>query len=117
MVDQDPQSPEVRVFMTEKEALFYEWDCGVSQQGSSFEGNLWANVPTAKAFSQDGVRPSGYLMDEADPDDVEVVYSKEVLANSKTEVLEVKSNVESHPGEGMLIKNPKSSVKTEDVKL
>ena len=55
-------------------------------------------------------------MDEVDPDDVEVVYSKEVLANSKNEVLEVKSNVESHPGEGMLIKNPKSSVKTEDVK-
>ena len=33
------------------------------------------------------------------------------------EVLEAESDAESHPGEGMLIKNPKSSVKTEDVKL
>ena len=30
MVDQDPLSPEVRVFMTEEEALLYEWDCGDS---------------------------------------------------------------------------------------
>ena len=116
-VDQDPPYPEVRVFMTEKEALFYEWDCGVSQQESSSKGNLWSNVPSARALSQDDAGPSGHHVDEVDSDDIEVVYSKEALANTKTEVLEVESDVESHPGEGMLLKNPRSSVKTEDIKL
>ena len=31
MVAQEPLSPDVRVFMTEEEALFYEWECGDSQ--------------------------------------------------------------------------------------
>ena len=34
-----------------------------------------------------------------------------------TEAVEAKFDAESHPSEGMLIKNPKSSVMTEDVKL
>ena len=34
-----------------------------------------------------------------------------------TEAVEAESDVESYPGEGMLIKNPKSSVVTEDVRL
>ena len=32
-------------------------------------------------------------------------------------MLEVESDAESHPGEGMLLKNPRKSVKTEDIKL
>ena len=39
MVDQYPLSPEVRVFMMEKEALWYEFGHGASQQGSSSERN------------------------------------------------------------------------------
>ena len=34
-----------------------------------------------------------------------------------TEVLETKFNAGSHPGEGMLLKNLRSSVKTENIKL
>ena len=117
MVDQDPTSPEVRVSMTEMEALFYEFDCGVSQYGSSSKGNIWANVLSAWALSQDDAKPSGRYVDKVDSDDIEVVYSEEALANTETEVLEVESDVESHLGEGMLLKNPRSSVKTEDIKL
>ena len=32
-------------------------------------------------------------------------------------MLSVESDAESHPGEGMLLKNPRSSVKAEDIKL
>ena len=32
-------SPEVRVFMTEEEVLWHEFEHGFSQQGSSSEGN------------------------------------------------------------------------------
>ena len=51
MVGQDPLSPEVRVFMTEEEALWYEFKHVDSQQGSSFEGNLLTSVPSARALS------------------------------------------------------------------
>ena len=34
-----------------------------------------------------------------------------------TEALEAESDTGSHLGEGMLLKNPRSSVKTEDIKL
>ena len=70
-------SPEVRVFMTEKEVLWYEFEHGFSQQGSSLEGNLWADVPSARALSQAGAEPSGQETDEVDSDNVEVVDSKE----------------------------------------
>ena len=40
MVDQYPLLPEVRLFMTEEEALWYEFEHVDSQQGSSSEGNL-----------------------------------------------------------------------------
>ena len=40
-------SPEVRVFMIEQEVLWYEFEHGFSQQGSSSEGNPFANVPSA----------------------------------------------------------------------
>ena len=56
-------------------------------------------------------------MDEVDSNDVEVIYFEEALTNTETAVLEVESDVESHPGEGMLLKNPRLSVKTEDIKL
>ena len=52
-------SPEVRVFMTEEEVLWHELEHGVSQQGSSSEGNPWADVPSARALSQSKAEPSG----------------------------------------------------------
>ena len=53
MMDQDPLSPEVRVVVTEEEALWYEFGHADSQQGSSSEGNVLTTVLTARALSQD----------------------------------------------------------------
>ena len=39
MSEGEGSSLNVRVFMTEKEALWYEFEHGFSQQGSSSEGN------------------------------------------------------------------------------
>ena len=51
-------SSEVRVFMTEHEALWYEFEHGFSQQGSSSEGNSFADVLSGRALSQTGAGPS-----------------------------------------------------------
>ena len=51
MSDGESSSPEVRVFMTEKEALWHEFEHGVSQQESSPEGNFWADVPSVRTLS------------------------------------------------------------------
>ena len=101
--------------MSEQEALWHEFEHGFSQQGSSSEGNPWADIPTGRALSQSGAGPSGRVSDEVDSDDEDVVCSDEspVLAT----VTEGWSEAESHPGEGMLLKNPRSSVVAEDIKL
>ena len=72
---------------------------------------------SARALSQEGAGPSGRPQDDVDFDDIEVVHSTEAPYNTETEVLEVESNAESHPGEGMLLKNLRSTMKTKDIKL
>ena len=52
MSNSKSSSPEVRVFMTEEEVLWHELEHGVSQQGSSSEGNPFADIPSARAMSQ-----------------------------------------------------------------
>ena len=52
-------SPEVRVFLTEQEALWYKFEHNFSHQGSSLEGNPWVDVPSGRALSQARARPSG----------------------------------------------------------
>ena len=74
-------------------------------------------MPNARALSQTRAGPSGRDTDEVDSDDVEVVYSEKAPDIATTEVLEAKSDTGSHPGEGMLLTNPRSSVVTEDIKL
>ena len=59
MSEGESSSPEVRVFMTEEEVLWHEFEHGVSQEGSSPGGNDWANVPSARALSHAGAGPSG----------------------------------------------------------
>ena len=59
MSEEEGSSPNVRVFMTENEALWYEFEHGFSQQGSSSEGNPWVDVPSARALSQAEAGPSG----------------------------------------------------------
>ena len=75
------------------------------------------DAPSARVLSQTRARPSGRDTEEVNSDDIEVVYSKEVPEVATTEVLEAESDVGSHPGEGMLLKNPRSSVATEDIRL
>ena len=53
MAGEQLSSLSVRVCMTDKEALWYEFEHVDSQQGSSSEGNLWTAVRSAKALSQD----------------------------------------------------------------
>ena len=55
----ESSSPEVRVFMTEQEVLWHEFEHGISQQESSPGGNVWADVPSARALSHAGAGPSG----------------------------------------------------------
>ena len=74
-------------------------------------------MPSTRALSQTGAGPSGRDTEEVDSKDVDVVYSEEAPDVAMTEVLEIKSDAGSHPGEGMLLKNPRSSVATEDIKL
>ena len=59
MSKREGSSPNVRVFMTENEALWYEFEHGFSQQGSSSEGNPWADLSSARALSQARAGPSG----------------------------------------------------------
>ena len=117
MSDSESLLTGVKVYMTEKEALWHEFEHGFSQQGSSSEGNPFVDVPCARALSQSGAGPCGRMTEEVDSDDIDVVYSKEKPINVETEMVEVGSDAGSHPGEGMLLKNPRSSVKNEDIKL
>ena len=121
MVGQEPLSPDVRIFMAEEEALFYEWECGDSQQGSSSEGNLWAAVPSGTILSQIGAKPSGRVLEEVDFKETEAVYFEEAPGYVEAEVSQAKEgvepNVESHPGEGMLLKNLRCTITNHEVKL
>ena len=117
MSDDDSLSPSVRVFMTEKEDFWHEFEHGFSQQGSSSEGNPFADVPCARALSQSGAEPSGRLTEEVDFDDAEEVDSEETQVLATVVATDTESDLESHPGEGMLLRNPRSGVVPEDVSL
>ena len=66
MANEVSSSPEVRIFVTEKEALWYKFKHSFSQQGSSSEGNFWVDVPSAKALPQTSTRPSGCVTETVD---------------------------------------------------
>ncbi|KAL5567410.1 hypothetical protein UlMin_030574 [Ulmus minor] len=103
--------------MTEKEALWHEFEHGVSQQGSSLEGNPLGDIPSARVVSQTGAGPSGRVTEEIDSDDVAEVDSEETHVLATAMATDAESDLESHPGEGMLLKNPRSNVVTEDIRL
>ena len=118
MSKEESSSPEVTVFMKEQEVLWHELEHGVSQQGSSSEGNPFVDIPSARVMSQTGAGPSGRVTEEVDSEDDEAEVDSEeteVLANAMA--VDAESDLESHPGEGMLLKNPRSSVATEDIRL
>ena len=83
MSEEEGSSPNVRVFMTEKEALWYEFEHGFSQLGSSSEGNPWVDLLSARALSQVRAGPSGRNMEDVESDDIEVVYSEKVPVNTE----------------------------------
>ncbi|KAL5569074.1 hypothetical protein UlMin_025649 [Ulmus minor] len=103
--------------MIEKEALWHEFEHGVSQQGSSSEGNPLADIPSARVLSQTGAGPSGRVTEEINSDDDAEVDSEETHVLATTVATDAESDLESHLGEGMLLKNPRSSVATEDIRL
>ena len=109
-------SPEVRVFMTEEEVLWHEFEHGFSQQGSSSEGNPCAGIPSARVLSEAGAGPSGRVTENVDSDGDEVD-SEETQVLATATATDAESDLESYPGEGMLLKNPKSGVVPEDVML
>ena len=77
MSDEEASSPNVKVFMMEKEALCYEFEHGFSQQGSSSKGNFWADVPSARALSQIGTGPKGRVTEAINSEETKEVYSEE----------------------------------------
>ncbi len=109
-------SPEVRVFMTEEEVLWHEFEHGFSQQGSSSEGRPHVNIPSARILSETGAGPSGRVTEEVDSNEDEVD-SEETQTLATAVATEAESDLESHPGEGMLLRNPRSGVVPEDVML
>ena len=112
----ESSSPEVRVFMIEEEVLWHEFEHGASQQGSSSEGNPYAGIPSARALSETGAGPSGRVTEEVDSDGDEVD-SEETQILATVTATDAESDLESHPGEGMLLRNPRSEVVPEDVML
>ena len=82
---------------------------------------MWAGVSSARAPSQVGAGPSGHHIEEVDSDNVEFIYSEDAPGDVETEVSKgnkgVQADVESQLGDGMLLKNPKSSITNEDIKL
>ena len=75
-------SPEVRVFMTEEEVLWHEFEHGVSQQESSPGGNAWASVPSARALSNAGAGPSGREAEVDSEETEEVEYEDHVVGST-----------------------------------
>ena len=81
-------------------------------------------MPSANALSQVGASPSGHQVgeEEFDSEDIKAVYSEEDLATVELEVtqgnIRVKPIVEeSHPGEGILLKNPRSKVTNDELTM
>ena len=75
------------------------------------------DVPSARVLSQLGAGPSGRMTEEVDSDDAEEVDSEETQVLATVVATDAKSDLESHPEEGMLIKNLRSCVVPEDVRL
>src|SRR5690606_20484385 len=102
--------------MTEEEVLWHEFEHGASQQGSSSEGNPYAEIPSARVLSETGAKPSGRVTEEVDSDGDEVDSEEtQILAN--VTATDTEFDLESHPGEGILLRNPRSGVVPEDVML
>ena len=79
-------------------------------------------MPSARALSQVGVGPSGRQAgeEEVDSKDIEVFYSEEldiVDPNVIQGTVRVEQIVESHPGEGILLKNPRSKVTNDELTM
>ena len=88
MSDSDSLSPGVRIFMSEKEALWHEFEHGFSQQGSSSEGNPFADVPCGRILSQTRAGSSVRVTEEVDSDDADKVDSEETHVIAMTEAIE-----------------------------
>ena len=68
----------VKVYMTEKDALFAKWDEDRSQQGSSTKGCYPMARPSIHVGSSTGIRPSGAMLSVEDvkTDDLRSIESR-----------------------------------------
>ena len=115
MSDSESLSTGLKIYMTEKKALWHEFEHGFS--GSSSEGNPFVDVPSARVLSHSGAGPSGRMTEEVDSDDDDEVDSEDTQVLATAVATDAESDLESHLGEGMLIKNSRSGVVSEDVRL
>ena len=107
--------------MIEEKALYAEWERADSQQGNSSEGALFSSVPSTRALSHLGAGPSGRQIgkEEVDSKEIEVVYPEEprIVEPERTqgEIGAKPVFKESHPREGILLKNPRSKVTNDEL--
>ena len=106
-----PRSSEVEVFMTEQEALWDEWERIDSKQGSSTDLDVPLVVLSEREITSQEAGPNNRNLgeEEVDSDDIEVVYFED------PEVDELDS-IMSHPGEKILLINPRSKVTNNELK-
>ena len=75
-------------------------------------------MPSARALTQTSVGPSGRVTEAVDSEETEVVYFEEPVVGDVSPGHEgVEPDIESQPGEGMFLNNPKSNVSTAEVEL
>ena len=75
-------------------------------------------MPSMRALSQTGAGPSGREAEAVDSQETEEVESEEHAMGGTSPGDEgVEPVIESQPGEGMLLNNPKSNVSSAEVRL
>ena len=108
--------PPVRVFETEKEALWAEVEDEIdSQQGSSYEnGSILVEQLSDRAGSSAGAGPSEALLATKEVETKELG-SVKLRDERQTVDLGEDATLLNHPGEGILINNPCSKIKEADL--
>ena len=85
---------------------------------------MFSSFPSARALFQIGASPSGHQVGEEEfySEEIEVVYFEEDPDKVELEMTQGNIGVElvveeSHPGEGILLKNPRSKVTKDELNM
>ena len=108
-------SPEVEIFMTKQHALWAEWERVDSEHGSSTKHVIPFTRPTVREMAiqkESGPSGHGIRMEDIETEDLGSVKPRGTS--------EAEANVEvssaSHPGEGILVSNPRSKVVVDELR-